>query len=182
MKKRLLFSLLLIFSVVLFFPSSSYSQEVTATPSPTPLPQYQLPYPGLLPDHPLYVVKMLRDRIITLLISDSLKKTEFNLLQADKRLAAGLSLFKKGNQELAESTIAKGENYFEDAIARAEDAQKQGMYTKDIAARLFVASKKHEEAIKELAVKATEKNKKKFETIIKRIQVINEKVSKLNNR
>src|SRR5260370_38981843 len=64
---------------------------------------YQLPYPGILPDNPLYELNALRDRIYGFLISDPLKKSEFDLLQADKRLAVGISLFNKGKKELAET-------------------------------------------------------------------------------
>src|SRR3989344_1770388 len=74
---------------------------------------YDLPYPGLLPDHPLYFLKMMRDSAIGFLISDPLKKAEFDLLQADKRLNSGLYLLhndKDKNAELAQSTISKGED------------------------------------------------------------------------
>ena len=153
-------------------------EEVSPTPSPV---QYQLPYPGILPDNTLYPLKTIRDRIIGILISDSLKKAEFNLLQADKRLSAGVSLFKKGKTDMAESVISKGENYFEDAIVKAEEAKKQEMHTKDIAANLFVASQKHEEVIKELTAKTKGEDKKKFEAILQRVQNIKKKVSKFNN-
>ncbi|HSW97310.1 MAG TPA: hypothetical protein VLF89_05800, partial [Candidatus Saccharimonadales bacterium] len=32
--------------------------------------QYDLPYPGLLPDNPLYSLKVLRDKIVEFFISD----------------------------------------------------------------------------------------------------------------
>jgi hypothetical protein len=86
---------------------------------------YTLPYPGILPDNPFYMLKTARDNFIGLLISDAKKKAEFNLLQADKRLQAGVYLIDKNKKyDLAEQTISKGENYFEQAISKLEEAKK----------------------------------------------------------
>src|SRR3989344_6985739 len=71
--------------------SEEYDYGVTATDSATDqVEEYTLPYPGILPDNLLYPIKVFRDRIVSFLISDPLKKAEFNLLQADKRLQAGV--------------------------------------------------------------------------------------------
>ena len=111
--------------------------------------EYTLPYPGLLPDNPLYFLKAARDRIVGLLISDPLKKAEFNLLAADKRLNSGIFLFNKGKEKynLAISTVSKGENYFEEAISKVNEAKKQGMDTNDILRRLWESAKKHQEVL-----------------------------------
>lgn len=109
---------------------------------------YDLPYPGLLPDSPLYFVKVVRDSIIGFLIADSTKKAEFNLLQADKHLQAGqLLLDKKGaeKQSIAQDTLKKGERYFAEAIAKTEEAKKQDMDVADLAGRLVLSAKKHQE-------------------------------------
>lgn len=119
--------------------------------------KYDLPYPGILPDNPLYFLKMIRDRIVGFLISDPLKKAEFDLLQADKRLNAGIYLLDKNkdkNARLAQSTISKGEDYFEKAIEKVDQAKKQGLDTKDILRRLSEASKKHQEVLQSLEAKA----------------------------
>ena len=39
--------------------------------------KYELPYPGILPDNPLYFLKQIRDWIMERLITDPLKKIEF---------------------------------------------------------------------------------------------------------
>jgi hypothetical protein len=107
--------------------------EMTLSPSPamtiTPTPDYLLPYPGILPDSPLYGFKTLRDKIVSIMIGDPLKKAEFDLLQADKRIGAALQLLKTGNKEkqlVALSTISKGQNYYEEAIEKLAEARKQG--------------------------------------------------------
>jgi hypothetical protein len=37
---------------------------------------YDLPYPGLLPDHPLYFIKAGRDKITELITRDNIKKAK----------------------------------------------------------------------------------------------------------
>ena len=111
---------------------------------------YDLPYPGLLPDHPLYKLKALRDKIIGFLISSVLKKAEFNLLQADKRLNAGVYLFNSKKTDLAITTISKAENYFHQAIAEIGKANNQGIDTRSLTEKLLDASKKHQEIISSL--------------------------------
>lgn len=161
------------------FRNVAYSQELSikeATESSNVKSEdkkveYQLPYPGLLPDNPLYFLKALRDAVIDFLISDSLKKADFYLLQADKRLNAGVYLFKIGKEKysLAESTISKGENYFEKALAKAKDTGKQGMDIDDIASRLLTSSKKHQEVIKMLEKNADSKTKQSLRPLLKRV-------------
>lgn len=107
MKKVLLFLIVLLFPAMVFASSS--------TPSAQPV-QYDLPYPGMLPNNPLYVLKQVRDWMLDKLITDPLKKTEFYILQGDKRLAMGLQLSISGNSILSEQIISKGEKYMNNAV------------------------------------------------------------------
>lgn len=125
--------------------------------SPTPIQQinYELPYPGLLPDSPLYFLKMARDAAVGFLIADSLKKAEFNLLLADKRLNSALFLFNSSKNnpkkiELVHATASKGENYFEKALEKAKEAKKEGKDTADLLRRLKEGARKHQEVLKTL--------------------------------
>lgn len=138
--------------------------------------KYELPYPGLLPDHPLYFLRIIRDRSIEFLISDSLKKAEFNLLQADKRLNAGIYLFKKGKISEALSTISKAENYFEKSIEKTKEAEKQGMDVKDIKRRLADAVQKHQEELEKLLARTDKKFKGNFEKEHKRLIIFGERL------
>lgn len=95
--------------VLLFLTMSVFSSSVSATapvlkttPTPTPV-VYVLPYPGILPTHPLYLLKTFRDRIIEFLISDPIRKAEFYILQADKQTGMGLMLVDKGKKPDAEA-------------------------------------------------------------------------------
>src|SRR5438309_421306 len=73
-----------IFSLCASFVSA---EEVLDSPTPSPVSiSYQLPYPGMLPDNPLYFLKVIRDGVWSFLLSNPLKKADFDLLQADKRV------------------------------------------------------------------------------------------------
>ena len=117
--------------------------------------EYQLPYPGILPDNPLYSLKAIRDKVVDFLISDPKKKAEFSLLQADKRLNAGVYLFNSAKENdkkvnLAISTISKAENYFFKSIMEIKKAKAQGVNISDLAGKLLTASEKHQEVITSL--------------------------------
>jgi len=176
MKKIILliaYSLLLI----VMFSNIAFAQE-TATESAKN--NYQLPFPGLLPDNPLYSLKVFRDRIIEFLIADPIKKAEFDLLSADKRLAIGIALFDKKKYELSETTISKGENYFEDGIKNLGIARREG---RQIDTSLLVAfdssARKHKEILEGIVVRASGETKKKLTKSLKRVTEFVEMVNKL---
>ncbi|MBU1327153.1 hypothetical protein KKB64_04785 [Patescibacteria group bacterium] len=78
--------------------------------------EYFLPYPGILPDHPLYKIKLVRDWILERIIVDPIRKTEFYILQGDKRLNMGIALVEKGNSALAGEVISQSGNFMEQAM------------------------------------------------------------------
>lgn len=117
MKNRMMFFALVFLFLIVSIPMPLFA---AVTPLPTSVvmeekSEYLLPYPGILPDHPLYFLKQVRDGIMDRLIVDPLRKAEFHILQADKRLNMGKLLVEQGKGTLAESTISKGENYIERA-------------------------------------------------------------------
>lgn len=112
--------------------------------------EYELPYPGILPDNPLYFLKAIRDNIWKVLITDSLKKADFDLLQSDKRLGAGRLLLLKGKDDLATTTLSKSGNYFDDAIANAFKAKKEGRQANSILNKLLTASIKHQQVLQDM--------------------------------
>jgi len=134
----------------------SYAQEPSSASTPSATVEYPLPYPGILPDNPLYFMKALRDRVVSFFIYDPLKKAEFDLLMADVRLNAAQYLFAKGEGKysLAETTISKGENYFYNSLVMVSDAKQQGMRLNDFVPKLIIAAKKHQQVIKDLKTKS----------------------------
>ena len=141
-----------------FFLAAPVFAQNTKTPTPTTVKgvEYTLPYPGVLPDHPVYWLKAIRDRVLDFLIVDPLRKAEFYLLQADKRLGMGVSLVEKGNSKLAEETISKGEKYLWQAVTNLVAVKAGGKEVpKYIIDRLIGSVAKHEEVLTELMAKTT---------------------------
>lgn len=171
MKK--LFFCLIFFTVV--FSQKAYAQTITIPmPSPTATPSaqtdnnYSLPYPGLLPGNPLYSLKAMRDKLVEIITTNPLKKSNFYLLQADKRLATGLILYEKGKKEEAEITISKGQNYLEKSIDKANQAKDSQENIIDVTAKLRSSSLKQEIEISKLIKKSDGEVKKKLENDLKR--------------
>lgn len=124
MKNIILFFITLLFPAMVFAATSTAAGE-PILPTPTPV-QYELPYPGMLPNNPLYVLKQVRDWILDKLIIDPVKKAEFYILQGDKRLAMGIMLSTSGNAVLSEQTISKGEKYMNNAMTALLALKAQG--------------------------------------------------------
>ncbi len=97
---------------------------------------YELPYPGMLPDNPLYILKVIRDGIVKFLINDSLKKAQFSLLVAEKRMYAGKLLVEKNKDQLAVSTISKSNNYLDESLIAIRMVKKENPKSPDV--KLFL--------------------------------------------
>lgn len=120
-------------------------EEITSTID------YVLPYPGILPNHPLYFVKELRDRIIELLVVDPVRKAEFYLLQADKWLASGLQFFEKNEDVQAKLIIQKSAERLLKAVTILQAASTSGKPVLSGSLDKFEkAVQKHKQVVSEL--------------------------------
>src|SRR5438552_3561844 len=102
MKNFLIFFLILTSCFLLLNPAFARADEMSSSSAEVARVDYQLAYPGLLPDHPLYFLKAARDKVYAFFISSPVKKAEFDLLQADKRVESSYLLIQKGKVDLAE--------------------------------------------------------------------------------
>ncbi len=135
-------------------------EPTTETIKPIQKVEYLLAYPGILPDHPLYKLKALRDAILEFIISDPLKKTEFYILQADKRLGMGMALINEQKSQLAETTVSKGTKYLIKAVDQIALYAKNGTPTPGyLVDRITKSLQKQEEVITELITKAQDSDK-----------------------
>ena len=102
---------------------------------------YLLAYPGKInPDNTLWYAKVVRDKVWYFFTFNKSKKTELNLLFADKRLNSALYLFQNSKPDLGLSTLTKAEKYLEMSVPKNAD---DGEYLKKVA----LASLKHREVI-----------------------------------
>ncbi len=104
-------------------------------------------YSGILPDHLLYPLKMIRDKIWLFLTTDPLKKAELYLKFADKRLLAAEALVNVNKIDLGITTLTKAEKYLEQAVSQEKVAKEAGKETTELLEKLSQATLKHEEVI-----------------------------------
>lgn len=149
--KKSFFFFFLIFILSSFFLVTyiiSFAQTIPLTQNKV---VYQLPYPGILPDNPLYPLKVIRDHLIVFFNRDPIKKSEYYLLLSDKRAAMSLELTQKGKYQLAITTFSKGEKYFLKILPLIKSAKKQGNSpSAEFLEKLKTANQKHAELIDEL--------------------------------
>lgn len=118
-------------------------------PSPTPAAQidYNLPYPGLLPDHPLYFIKNIRDKILLYLTRNGVKKSQVYLLLSDKKISAGKALFEKDSQDLGIKTFEAAEKNLLAGVLTLGNYQKNAVIPPGVVDKFELADLKHEEVI-----------------------------------
>lgn len=132
--------------------------------------EYALPYPGILPGHPLYSLKMLRDQIVSLFISDTLKKADFYLLMADKRINSGYFLVDQKKEQLGKDAISKGQNYLNKGLSIIENEKKNPGF-KSLIEKYYQATVKHEMVLKEILQKVSDEIKPDIRNAIERAKL-----------
>ncbi|PIV10964.1 hypothetical protein COS50_02660 [Candidatus Roizmanbacteria bacterium CG03_land_8_20_14_0_80_35_26] len=168
MKKISRFVLISLFLVI--FPTMTYFvMESSGAPVNTPQEKvvYNLPYPGILSDHPLYFLKIVRDRISEFLTRDNVKKTQLYLLYSDKRVAMAMSLAKKGKSQPAIDAFSKGEKYFLKIPELLKEIKKQGGQSPSgFVETLKLSNAKHSELIGELMKTLPEGNQEYLTSLL----------------
>lgn len=126
--------------------------------------EYNLPYPGILPDSPLYILKVFRDDVVTWMIQDPIQKSFYLLLLSDKRLAAGQVLINSGKEEVGANTLLQSEEYFKNSVDLAEKLSKEKR--RDLVSKLVVAGAKHTQIVSALGLKITKVGQKSWQTAV----------------
>jgi len=163
---------LILFLTLPVFYLSNYSQTITHEQEKI---VYELPYPGILPDHPLYIFKTLRDKIWAFSTRDNLKKADIYRLFSDKRAKMAQELTDKGKTDLAITTISKGEKYFLKIPKLLKDSKNQGVAPKqEFLDKLKASNMKHKETIQDLLKRAPEGEQYRITEVLK----INESLQK----
>ena len=158
-------------------PLKVYPQTITPTPTPeqTVKVNYSLPYPGVLPDSPLYRIKAVRDRVVLWLTRGEERKAEKELLYADKRINAAIALTEGGKVAEGVSTATKAEKYLQSAVNRTVKASSQGKDVKSLLLKLNDACAKHAEVLTELAEKTDGTQRTVLEGTLSETKALGEK-------
>lgn len=138
---------------------------------------YYLVYPGILPDHFLYPLKMVRDRIWLILTTGPKRKAEVMLLFADKRLGAGKALIEGGKEKLGITTLTKGEKYLEQAAGQLKLAKDKDTLLME---KLTKAAAKHEEVLQELKEKVSIEEWGVMDKMLEKNKIIKEEIEKID--
>lgn len=152
--------------IVLFVLITTPSFAKTSSPNSQPATKssYTLPYPGMLPDHPLYKLKVLRDKIIPFFIDNPEAKINFYLELTDKGMAATEILVDKGKIKLAQETALKAEHNY--TLLTFEVKKDKWNITKGKYEQLKQAALKHQEVIKNIIEKVSDNEKEVFKTVL----------------
>lgn len=141
---------------------------------------YVLPFPGLLPDHPLYFLKNFRDFLLDKLIVDPIRRSEFYLLQADKKLAMTIAFIEMGNISRAQDVLTKSGKHMEQSVAGLVNLKTQGKgvpgYVID---RITSSLVKHEEVLGEILQKMQGKQIENFTSALALIKTLQGEAGKL---
>lgn len=138
---------------------------------------YYLPYPGLLPDSPVYKLKMVRDWVKLTFSFGDLKKSQIELLYADKRIGAAQVLLDGGKTRLAASTASKAEKYLESSVNRTVSLIQKGQDVKSMLLTLSKATAKHIEILQEMIIKTPGEDRIVLETVLKNTNSLAEIIS-----
>ena len=152
---------------------TAYAQAASSSASKTPaapsrsakeVAAYQLPYPGMLPDNPLYFLKVVRDDLTAFFIGKPLAKASFDLLQSDKDVEASYLLVtrEQGKETLALQTFSQSQDYFVDAIKQVKSAKKQGYSILEISKKLQASAQKHEQMLQSVGQQTHQQNSSTF--------------------
>lgn len=125
---------------------------------------YELPYPGILPDHPFYFLKELRDRALDVTTRDDTRKAELYIQFSDKYLNTAVALAKKGRETQADEILISGEKYSLRVPDLFKKAKQQGAGpTQQLVDRLKQSNEKHKEVIQELMKTTSQRDKRSLE-------------------
>ena len=145
--KKIVITLCLIFFVFFTFLFVSV-MEFNSVAAVQETVVYNLPYPGILPDNPLYILKAIRDQLVIFGTRENVKKAHLYLLLSDKRIAMAIALSKKGKEKQAIDIAGKAEKYFFNIPQLLIDAKKQGSgSSSEFIQTLKLSNAKHREIL-----------------------------------
>lgn len=158
-------------------PNFSYAQEPSTSAKYI---EYDVAFPGILPDHPLYKLKVLRNKISSFLILDPIKKVEFYLLEADKGILATAMLIDKNKIKLAEETALKAEHNI--TLLTYELKRLLKKPSNKLFEKLKTASLKHQEILDGLVKRVPSENQEAFIRVFNFSKTNQQTIEKLQSK
>lgn len=154
--------------------------EISAVVTDEQKVKYNLPYPGILPDNPLYFVKSTRDKILEFITRDNIKKARLYLLFSDKKMSMALALEKKGKEKLAVQTVTQGEKEFAKLANILKSAKDQGSTPEgEFIMNIKLSNEKHSEIIQTLMKDVSTTESPNLNVVLKENEKIKKEMSKM---
>ncbi|GIW63408.1 MAG: hypothetical protein KatS3mg091_210 [Patescibacteria group bacterium] len=108
---------------------------------------YQLPYPGVLPDNPVYFLKQIRDKISLFFTAKGQPKAEKLLLYSDKKISMAKELMKRGKVKLSLKTAISAEEEFAKLLTEINE---NNLTDPEFTSKVKLSNEKHQEVIMQL--------------------------------
>ena len=139
--------------------------------------EYSLPYPGMLPDHPLWSLKVFRDRLILFLVRGPSDRANRLLFLADQRLVMAKYLCSKGGFSSCVVTAHKAEKYLVSALVSGRDAEVRGYNMDGFFETIAKASLVHRELLERMMARVPDTAKPVFNEMLDDPRRVYEQVS-----
>lgn len=189
MIKRITLSVSLVVYFVSIILMQTSVQMVYADEKPAPIDmeidtvEYDLPYPGMLPDHPLYVLKSARDAVMVFLTRDYIKKSELMLLLSDKHVAMAMALAKNGEWSDAAELLQQSEDMFDEMLKTLDESTSQGVSpSHELMQQVLMSNEKHKEVIQQLLVTSPQGSRDQLEDVLQHNNQLNKQIKKAFDR
>lgn len=156
--------IILFFIILILFSSRTVLAKSNSESTPSAKINYNIAYPGILPDSLLYKLKVLRDKISERFISDPKKKIDFYLLQTDKGILSTAMLINKSEISLAKQTALKAENNY--SLLTSELFNLRVKPNDSFFKNLEIASLKHQEILNSIIKRVSKKDRKDFQIVL----------------
>lgn len=129
---------------------------------------YDLPFSGMLPDNPFYIIKKARDHMYIFFTRDHIKKSELLLKVSDKKISMAEQLAEKGKWDLVVETLQDSQDDCAQMLFSMETGQKIGTSpSPELIVIAQTSNEKREEVMEKLLLDAPEKYQSPIENIIK---------------
>lgn len=172
MKKTLIVLLtFLLFSIFLVPPIKASADQGDSSQKDTAAQEqvdYDLPFSGMLPDNPFYIIKKARDHVHIFFTRDHIKKSELLLNVSDKKTSMSQQLADKGKWDLVVETLQDSQDDSAQMLFSMETGKKIGTSpSPELVVIAQTSNEKREEVMEGLLQEAPEKYQSPIEEIIK---------------
>jgi len=171
-KTRIALVTIFLLSLLVITPTKTFAIETTSPHEEVQTNNtvdYDLPFSGMLPDNPFYIIKKARDHMYIFFTRDHIKKSELLLKVSDKKVSMAEQLAEKEKWDLVVETLEDSQDDCDQMLFSMETSQKIGTSpSPELVVIAQTSNQKREEVMEQLLLDAPEKYQSPIEDIIKK--------------